>query len=76
MSGDLLADIGRALYGPYWHRELARALDVHERTVRRWEQGLFPAERWLPLVEPLVRDRGGHLDELLARIKQAKGATP
>lgn len=74
MSGDLLADVGRALYGPFWHRELARALDVNERTVRRWEQGAA-VTAWDDLAM-LVRARGLKLGDLLARIEQAKGGTP
>jgi DNA-binding transcriptional regulator YiaG len=30
---------GEALYGPHWQRELARALGVNERTMRRWVAG-------------------------------------
>ena len=35
-SADMLADIGRALYGGRWRKALADALDVDERQVRRW----------------------------------------
>lgn len=35
----LLADTGRALYGERWQSEVARALDVSDRTVRRWVAG-------------------------------------
>jgi len=33
---DLLERIGQALYGDRWQRQLARALGVSDRTVRRW----------------------------------------
>jgi len=39
LTPDQLADIGRALYGELWQSELARALDVGDRTVRRWLSG-------------------------------------
>jgi plasmid maintenance system antidote protein VapI len=31
-----LSEIGEALYGPRWQCEMARALDVSSRTIRRW----------------------------------------
>lgn len=34
-SSDLVAEAGAALYGPEWTGQLARALDLNERTVRR-----------------------------------------
>ena len=34
-----LASIGAALYGPRWQTELARALGVSDRTIRRWVSG-------------------------------------
>jgi hypothetical protein len=34
-----LADIGLALYGSRWQTELAKALGVADRTVRRWASG-------------------------------------
>jgi hypothetical protein len=36
---DMLADIGRALYGEHWRRPLADALGIHERQIRRWLNG-------------------------------------
>jgi hypothetical protein len=35
----LLKRCGEALYGPRWQSELARGLDVSDRTVRRWAAG-------------------------------------
>lgn len=37
-----LAQAGAALYGPRWQTDLARALDVSDRTVRRWVAGSDP----------------------------------
>jgi hypothetical protein len=34
-----IAEIGEDLYGSCWQRELAKALGVNERTVRRWAAG-------------------------------------
>lgn len=36
---DMLADIGRALYGEHWRRPLADALGINERQIRRWLAG-------------------------------------
>jgi len=33
---DMLAEIGRALYGEHWRRPLAEALGIDERQLRRW----------------------------------------
>jgi hypothetical protein len=51
MTPALLREAGEALYGPLWQSELARALGVADRTVRRWIAG----ERALPpsLAQPL-----------------------
>jgi len=37
-----LHNAGTVLFGPYWQRELARALSVNDRTVRRWAAGDYP----------------------------------
>jgi hypothetical protein len=34
--------IGTALYGGYWQTQLADALGVNQRTVRRWVAGDLP----------------------------------
>lgn len=41
LSPGLLGALGRALYGDHWRLPLASALDVSERTVRRWGAGEF-----------------------------------
>ena len=38
----LLAECGELLFGQKWRVELAEALDVSERTVRRWAAGTSP----------------------------------
>ena len=39
MTPDLLREAGEALFGTLWQSELARALGVNDRTVRRWLAG-------------------------------------
>ena len=58
-SGDLICQVGRALYGPRWETALARDLSVSNRTVRHWLSGFQepPAGVWLDLLR-LVRARG------------------
>ena len=36
---DLVRDVGALLFGPHWQRELAKALGVSERNMRRWVAG-------------------------------------
>jgi hypothetical protein len=42
MTPDLLAKCGTALFGASWQAELSRAIDVSDRTVRRWTSGATP----------------------------------
>lgn len=39
---DMLADIGRALYGDHWRLALARGVGVDDDTIRRWMTGRTP----------------------------------
>ncbi|MBO1529635.1 transcriptional regulator [Psychrobacter sp. F1192] len=39
MTIEQLGQAGRLLYGDQWQSALARALDVDNRTVRRWASG-------------------------------------
>lgn len=39
---ETFAKVGAALYGPSWRVPLSEALEVAERTVRRWEHGESP----------------------------------
>jgi hypothetical protein len=36
---DIVRDVGVLLFGPHWQRELAKALGVSDRNVRRWVSG-------------------------------------
>lgn len=51
-----LETAGRALFGSAWQCQMAKALDVNERTVRRWYAGdsAIPDGIWAELV-PLLR---------------------
>ena len=41
MPPDLLRTIGESLYGAYWIKPLADALQVNARTVQRWAIGQY-----------------------------------
>jgi hypothetical protein len=50
-GNELLARIGEVLYGPRWQTDLARALGVADRTVRRWSASPadVPTGAWFDL---------------------------
>lgn len=68
----LLVEAGEALYGPRWQSELARALDVNDRTVRRWASGAvdMPWGVYLDLLR-LTHERASALDGLADRLREA-----
>ncbi|MCW5746042.1 MAG: hypothetical protein KIT36_07580 [Alphaproteobacteria bacterium] len=47
-QGDVLRRVGEALFGERWLGELAQALEINERTIRRWAAGGFhvPSGVW------------------------------
>lgn len=57
-DADLLNATATALYGAQWQSALARALDVADRTVRRWAAGDTPVPEgvWLDISE-IIADR-------------------
>lgn len=59
MTPSLLREAGEALYGPRWQSDLARALGVSDRTVRRWDAGSHdvPKGAWSDL-RSLLQERG------------------
>lgn len=70
MSG-LLVETGRALYGERWQSEIARALDVSDRTVRRWIAGNEEPRPgiYVDLLR-IVVERQAELDDVAERLKQ------
>ena len=58
MMRDVLVKYGEALFGPRFQRELAEALRVNERTMRRWVAGdTSPPDSVLDDLKALVRAR-------------------
>lgn len=70
----LLVECGEALFGPRWQSELARELQVSDRTVRRWVAGTseVPAGLYVDLLR-LTQERAQALDDLGPRLKEAAG---
>ena len=68
-DGDLLRAVAAALHGPLWQNALARALDVNERTVRRWAADRLPvpAGVWARIQAMLERRTSTLLGELRSR---------
>ena len=66
----LLVEAGQALYGPRWQCELARALEVSDRTMRRWATGTHdvPAGLYVDLLR-LTQERAALLDSLSERLR-------
>lgn len=63
-----LEAIGRALYGRHWQTELAEALNVADRTVRRYLDGSREMPEWMPdELRKLAATRSG---EIQAAIKK------
>lgn len=72
MTPDLLTRVGTALYGTRWQTDLAAALDVNHRTIRRWAAGsLDPRDpaRLRAELRALLIARGGELDRLAAELR-------
>lgn len=70
MTTKLLHDTGAALYGPRWQTELARALDVSDRTMRRWASGTDNPPDGIAIdLLRLCTERAADIDDLIERLK-------
>lgn len=67
----LLAECGKALYGPRWQSDLARDLGVSDRTMRRWVAGTHdvPQGLYTDLLR-IAEERAHVLDELTERLRE------
>lgn len=67
---DLLRSCGEALYGSRWQTDLAAALDVSDRQVRRWAAGApIPRGVWIDIMRTM-QERAAALDELVERARR------
>ena len=70
MTPHRLNAIASLLYGPEWTVQLAIALDVNERTMRRWRAGTSPIPESLAAdLRRLVTERMGQLAAALRELK-------
>jgi hypothetical protein len=70
---DVLADIGRALFGERWRLPLCEALNVDERLVRRWlsgATGLAAGHIIFTKAEKVLRDREREIAGILRTLEQ------
>jgi hypothetical protein len=74
MSSQLLKRTGEALYGPRWQSDLARDLNVTDRTVRRWVEGTsnVPDRVYADLLR-LCEGRLLELDRLMKALPRGAG---
>lgn len=64
-----LREAGVALYGPMFQLALGDALDVSDRTIRRWINGEYPIPDGIwPELAALCRDSSKALTELAAKL--------
>lgn len=64
LTPDHLRAVGEALYGPSWQTPLAEALEVADRTMRRWVAGdtAIPEGIWADIAK-LCHARGAELEK-------------
>ncbi len=72
MNRTTLKAAGEALWGPQYRSEMARQLDVHLRTVMRWDRGetSIPEIAGARLSQLLVK-RKAEIDKVLAKLLQS-----
>lgn len=66
----LLVECGEALYGPRWQSELARELDVSDRTMRRWAAGADVPDGLYTDLLRLTQERAATLEALAPRLRE------
>ena len=66
-----IAAVGRTLYGQRWQTEMAHALGVSDRTVRRWAAGSeFPRPGVFADLARICRERADALEEMEVKCLQ------
>lgn len=74
---DLLASIGRALYGDHWQAQFAAAFHVSRDTIRKWLSGKTPLAlshgilaETLAVVDAKITELSGLRKQLAAMIRK------
>jgi len=71
MTATELRMIGECLYGELWQSQLARALGVNDRTVRRWAIGKGAPGTYASAMIGLLAHRRAAIDDALAHLATA-----
>ena len=69
-----LRDAGEALYGPRWQSDLARDLNISDRTMRRWAAGTDMPPGVAIDLSRLCEERAQALDDVRDRLKAASAS--
>ena len=70
LTPTLLRETGESLYGTRWQSELARALAVSDRTLRRWLAGVNDVPDAVRAeLRVLAQGRRKALDQVIARLR-------
>lgn len=74
MNKEILEKVGVACFGNAWQTDLAKALTVNSRTVRRWASGEAPIPKnirneLLALLEARAHEIDMTRDELISALK-------
>jgi hypothetical protein len=73
---ELLIYFGKAMWGPRWQAEMARALGVHPDTVQDWRQGrMIPRPGVWTDLRKIGEQRRSTLAEILAAIDKLQERT-
>lgn len=72
-----LEKVGMALFGNIWQTDLARELEINDRTVRRWVSGDQAIGDWVwDRLPPLCRSHAVALIELAEKLPASDPGTP
>lgn len=63
---DLLAEVGKLLYGDHWKQPLAQDLAINPETIRKWVTG----RRTLPADSPVIIRCADLLDSHRTRVRK------
>lgn len=75
MTPTQLEQSGAVLYGPRWQTDLARALGVADRTMRRWANGVNPIPAGLAAeILVLLDDRTREIENVRTALRESQEA--
>jgi hypothetical protein len=71
---ELIRTVGSKLWGSRWQTDMAQALGVNDRTVRRWVSGAEEPRSgvWTELIQ-ILRERREELGKVIERVERHVG---